>query len=267
MTNPLLMAPYRATGNIVLRCKYNAGATMSVTLPLTQGRLYWPSGDGQADTSAYGGVGDLLGILDAALTSAFANVFTVSLTAAFKLNIAVSGGNTLQILWTDGATVLRGFDFGFDTSSDSADSVNLTSDWAPEGLFFPSRGFNWDTKDQKTSLGGETQAGDGTPFGIVLSDDRKDEREIGWDYLFKTLALKHYADSGSDKYNCIEDLWYYSLRHVRHLRVYPDDTALTSGDYSLYKNKFGKKPFTQLSGANQIYFDVRIPCVLIHEAV
>lgn len=218
------------------------------------GRNYWVSGDGQADSSGYGGVGDLCVALKAALDSTPNGItFTVVRNADGTLNITTDVG-TFQILWGHANTTLRAEVFGFEAStyplvsSDDVDSPNVAG-----GCFLPGKSFRSDHVAELAHVAiGETASGAwrGAEWADALS-----VRDLSFGLLARERGPVAYAAT-TQPLNTFGHLW-RQLRRGRPCRVYDDATAFTSSDYVVYRLRADSQSDPlQRDGRNRLRYEV-----------
>lgn len=234
-------------------------ATEDVTFDMSgadfvSGRNYWVSGDGQADSADYGGTGDLLVALKAALDSTTTGItFTVTRNTDGTLNITTDVG-TFQILWGHANTTLRAEVFGFTEttypaiSSDDVDSPNVAG-----GQFLPGKGYRTDHVAEVAHVAiGETASGEwrGAEWADALS-----VRDVSFGLLARERGPVAYAEA-TQPLNTFGSLW-RRLRRGLACRLYDDSTAFTSSDYTVYRLRSdSQQDPLQRDGRNRLRYEV-----------
>jgi hypothetical protein len=224
----------------VLRVTCNL-VTANVTFSVTPGRYYWTVGDGQADTSVGGGVGDLLLRLQAAINAhPEAPACTVTLTSDFRVRVSVPAG-TIRLLWGNVATTLDGTIFGFD--ADTALDAAVTGGQLPRGLWRAGKPVSEpDTRDRSVYNGGISETLSGryrvSDFGAAPR-----ERRLAFRLLNRVVSLDEYA-TASAPYGTWEQAW-ASMRRGRPFRLYADETQREPKDYALYRTRTLSDPLVR----------------------
>lgn len=233
MANALIAHPIVfSASSYVLRTTINA-VTEDLTFSVTAGRYYWTTGDGQADGSGSGGVGDLLDRLRACIaTHSEAGTVTCTLVnRRVRLTSTSLGGITLR--WADSQTTLNPTIFGWTAINASVLTSPITAPNLPRGLWYAGKPVSEpDSRDRTVTLGGITEALSGayrvSDFGVSA-----DQRTLSFRLLQRAVALDEYATS-TEPYGTWQQLW-GSARKGRPLRFYSDDAATSSTDYALYR--------------------------------
>lgn len=220
---------------------------------LAADRNYWVSGDDQADGSSYGGVGDLVRLLEAALnTNSNGITFTVTRNSDGTLNVTTDAG-TAMILWAHANTTLAAEPFGFvgsypAISSDDFDSPNVAG-----GQFLPGKSFRTDHPAELAHVAiGETASGEwrGAEYADALTI-----RDVSFGLLARERGPVAYAEL-TQPANTFGHLW-RRLRRGRPCRVYDDASAMTSSDYTLYRLRADSQSDPlQRDGRNRLRYEV-----------
>ncbi len=230
----LIAWPITSTAtSLNLRLLVNGG-TQNASVSLTAGRYYWTVGDGQADASTNDGVGDLLGILQAAIraTTAAAAGVTVALTTDFRVRIRTNSLDTIDLQWSNAATTLPESWFGF-TNTDTGAGVSHTGTLLPQGLWRPRKPVSEpDTRDRQVLVAGVSRTMTGR-IRVANFGTASRERSLSFRLLNRNVALDEYVQA-SEPYGSFEHAWINSIGVGRPFRLYEDETALTSSDYTLY---------------------------------
>lgn len=239
-TNALIAWPVVfSAGSYVLRVSIS-GVAADCTFTVTADRYYWSAGDGQADASTLGGVGDLLEALETCIeTHSSAPTCTVTLTSDFFINVAVAAG-TIQILWSHANTTLDPLVFGFaDASTATAASVTGTS--VPHGLWRAGRPINEDGRPQVDIVGGVNMSLSGAVrvarFGVMPAS-----RDIFFDRLLPATTLTEFATYATSS---LEYAWIYGISLGRPFRLYLDETDRTSSSYRLWRTTSLERPWSR----------------------
>lgn len=236
MTNVALLAPvYMPAATYDLRVTVNS---VTETLTFTSPEGYaWMSGDGQAQLSnaEYGDVADALELLETCLeTHSEITVATVSLVN-HRVQITHDSLGSMNLLWADGATTLDGTWFGWTSASTGAITGTVTAPNQPQGWWLPGRPVSEpDSRNRAVTVGGTTETISGIGRTSYFGSSRK-TRSMTFRLLPRTLALAEYATSTAP-YGTFEHLW-ASLVQGRPVRFYPNASALTSSDYTLYRSR------------------------------
>lgn len=231
MPNALIHAPIvPAAASYVLRVQTFGGAATDLTINLTAGRYYWPIGDGQADASTNGGVGDLLAILQTALAAHLAST-TVALSAGLRVTIT-AGSGTLRILWAHANTTLPAAWFGF-ADADTAYFASTTGDYYPQHLWRPNKPVAYpDTRDQRVLIGGISRSLSGRVRVSNFGEPPR-QRSLRFEKLLQAVVLDEYAEATA-LYSTWEQTWHDGIGLGRPFRLYDDEGSRGTSDFTLY---------------------------------
>lgn len=261
ITNAAILYPVRFSATSALVRVTCNGVTENLTFgPVTVGRDYWLSGDGQADDSD--GDGDLVVLLKACLdTHSEADpVFSVSLNASHLVSITHLAA-AFSILWSNGLTTLDPTIFGF-TDSDTASGTSTTAPNLGQGIWKPARFISKDSCDRQTVVGAVSRSISGLVRTARLALPAK-ERELMFELVDKANALDRFA-SGTGPYNTFETAWRDGLSHGRRLRLYENEDDIgdlfVSPEYGVYKVRDLEDPLEQRS-SNLNYWNVSLRLV------
>jgi hypothetical protein len=226
----------------VLRCEAGTNGAEDLVFGgagLTANRELWMSGDGQEDgvgAGDIGGVGDLLELLKECIETYAGDTVevTVTLTSAHLIYIHQTAGDALKIYWSHANTTLDPAVWGMVSETKTVDGFDrIVGDKIPEGIWKPSKALAEDSRSRKRYYGGAAVAPSGAYRASVLSSTLL-ERQIAFRYLSQELALDEYAAAGAPT-NTWQSLWDRALVQGSPVRLYLDESAMTSSDYSLWR--------------------------------
>jgi hypothetical protein len=236
MPNALIAHPIVfSAASYVLRVTIGT-TTENLTFAVTPGRYYWLTGDGQADASTNGGVGDLLAVLRSCITShSDVGTITVSLTSGFRVQVVTSSIATINILWGNSATTLDATIFGWPQSNTANTGATLTAPNQGRGLWRCGKPISEpDTRRRRAYLGGIAESMGGA-YRVSNFGEATRTRDLAFRLLDRSVALDEYASS-TTPYNTWEQAW-ASMRLGRPVRIYPDDASITSSSYTLARTR------------------------------
>lgn len=225
-----------------LNVQLDSDVAQELTFTPTADRNYWVTGDGQADADGgLGGVGDLLAAIESvieqhtAITSA-----TVSLnTTTWRVEIShVSSGTNLQINW--GSSTFDPVILGFEAPT-SGPSASLTAPNAPQGLFRPGAPFTVDGRNRQAVTGGVARSLSGRVRVSRFATPSR-TRQVEFGLLDQGVVLEEYASSGNAPLT-FEAEWIRGMSLGRPIRVYDDETVITSSSYDLYRTMSLEEPY------------------------
>lgn len=199
---------------------------------LTTGRWYWMIDDGQADASTYGGVGALMDMLLAAL-NANTGGGTYALARAVDGKVTITCDVNAQLQWSHANTTLSPLPFGYAAGVDAplAKGVSIAAPNTPLGMWSPGKTFRDGAPARTQRIGAISETLNGawraSDFGSIVT------RRVSWAQVPRA-KIKAADVAADDPYGAWETAW-DALSLGRPLRLYGDDTAVTSADYELYR--------------------------------
>lgn len=235
-----------------LRIQYNGFAQQTVTIPVTVGRNYWLSGDGQVDSST--GAGDLLRVLELALETYSLTALSATVTLDSNFRVRIVTPSNLTILWADAATTIDPAIFGF-AAATAGPATTLTGANLPHGIWRPSRPLGMDSRDRQPIVGGVLMAQSGLIEVSRVALPYK-TRDLSFAFIEPARTLTEYV-AATEPTGAFENLWVTAATANRPLRVYADETSRSSSGYTQYKTRSVDDPISR-SGPNQYWFDVSL---------
>jgi hypothetical protein len=241
-----VMWPVRFTAtSYVLRVTAD-GSTEDLPFPaagsLTLLRNYWNAGDGQEDADGgVGGYGDLFEMLEECLEghSKYGTTWSVARgaygTDSWAMTIFAEGA--FSLLWNHENTTLDAEVFGFlntadATSTSTTGGAYIASVDHPKGLWRPGRPAWTDEGEYTPVIGGITRGISGVSR-VSRVGLGKAERDLSWKYIVDARARIESA-TATGPYDSFEYMWLYAASLGYPIRWYPDETAMTATDYTLY---------------------------------
>lgn len=224
--------------------KVTTGETEEVlSLPtVVAGRNYWTVGDGQTDTAAHGGTGDLLLLFEQLLnTNSAGRTYTVTSDFAGYITVSVDSG-TFILHWIHIDTTLDGRIFGYPGSVESDELGVAAAPYEARGWWAPGRVIAKDTDDVQPVAGAVMPSLGGRQTTAVLALPAK-VRDLVFTLVLKEKTrsiFRHiYEPTGT-----LEDAWLLSIIYGRQLRVYQTGEVRTPTSYRLYVSRSHKTPWT-----------------------
>lgn len=240
---------------------YNIKLTISgapETLPfpasgsLTSGRYYWVTGDGSADTSTDGGVGDLITMLKTALdahTSSGAG-FTVSVSSAGY--VTISHASSFQVHWDDAATTFDESIFGFDdAATPSPAGTTTTSASVAKGWWLPGKPVSEDTYDITPIVGRVQVSMSGLTRTANYATTPKASRRQTWELLYKEQCLDEFAPATGVNATW-QQAWLQAIGIGYPYRYYSDATSIAGP--KLYRTTLSEDPLERMSGPTALRY-------------
>lgn len=224
--NPLLLASVRFTDSYyTLRSTQGSSANLRfpAVADLDPETDYFVSGDGTAT--------DLLTILDTCLTAhASTFAFNVTLTTSLFVDVeTVSHADTFSLDWAHVNTTLDPAIFGF-ADANTATSFRATATGRPASMWRPERPPTEDSEDRQDVIANVAETMDGGQRTAVLAVPKK-TRDVMFALVPQEKALAARA-AGLDNF---ESVFTSSLAYGYPFHYYPDETARSSSDYTLYR--------------------------------
>jgi hypothetical protein len=258
LANACILTPIRfdATSKTI-RVTVDATTETLTMGSLVVGRNYWVSGDAQADADgSVGGVGDLVTLLQTALTTHSVGNFTVTVSSTGTVTITLTAGTTFQILWADALTTLDETIFGFtNTALPSPAAASSVAANKSQGIWSPNRPIARDSRDRQRVVGSVATAISGLQRAYRLALPRKD-RDMSWILLPKEKALQEY-EVATEPFGSFEEAWVSAISQGYAFRVYDDEASRTSTSYSLYYARDIEEPLVR-NGTYAPYWDVNL---------
>lgn len=241
MTAPLIATPLRyedlarstpATSYVL---RVDIGGTVEdlpfpVTGTLTAGRNYWTVGDGQADASTLGGVGDLWDMLcDTIHEHSLAPTVTAALSDSGKGTLTTDAN--VLIMWGHAHTTLSALPFGFEQADEGDYETDHPAPDMAYGWHLPGHAPRDDSRWRQPIAGGTSASISGSSRTSTFGTPAR-ERALLWEGISQTRALREYQPADEPR-GSFEAAWVYALALGYELRYYEDSTARTSSDYDL----------------------------------
>ena len=236
MSTSAVMIPWVADASSYdIRVKIDS-TTETITVSFTEGRQYWRSGDGTADSSA--GNGDLLGVVVDAINANHTDGGNVSAEVVFvsdepRVQLAESSSD-IKLLWSDAATTFPPGALGF-TSSDTSEAATVTAPNRLPGLWTPQALLTDDTRDRYMPRRGVRESLSGLIYGSDFGDGFS-RREVSWTLLQQRYVLNEYEQTDGEAF---EDYWVDWISKGRRFRLYDEASTATlnAGTFSAYKSR------------------------------
>jgi hypothetical protein len=251
LVRALVLWPLRWDSTPSIRVTTGA-ATDTLSLGITAGRVYWMSGDGQADADGdVGGVGDFLQLLEDRLnTNTGGGVYSVTITG---FRVVITCTVAFSILWSHVSTTLDEAIVGAPNATQpSPAATSYAAPYFPHGIWRPGIPLMKDTRDRQPVVNRVSRALSGLQRTARLLAPQK-ERDVAWHFIRPEKALTEFSPAGEPT-SSLEYAWVNSISYGRPIRLYETEvtTALTitnpvtgSGtiaSYGLYRLRDEKDP-------------------------
>ena len=203
----------------------------------TAGRYYWTAGDGQADATTDGGLGDLAVILQTALnthTAGGGETYSVSVSSAGVFTVTISSGD-FSLNWAAGSTTLDGTIFGWESASVTSSGSALVAPNQAKGWWVPAKPTGPDSRERQPIVGGTRSTISGITKSTQLGTPKK-TRTLSWQFLPKAKVLEE-SEAATEPFGSFEYNWVNSISAGDRFRYYVDSATRSATSFGLYRTR------------------------------
>lgn len=215
-----------------------------LAIDIVNAREFWVAGDHHKNGVDEHGIGrgDLCCILKHALDLNATKTFNVSVNSSNKVEISTTDLSAFSILWSHGSNSLPADIMGFgsaDTSTSSSGILEAT--YSARGWWAVDRAIAADTLANTPALKTISTSATGLTETTFYSEQRS-LRTLSFQQIPEAYVIESQAAYAHDAFSFY---WRTALGRGYGVRLYPDKTLRTQGQYEIYRCMTDDIPYTR----------------------